>query len=429
MRCKNCDRLEQRIIQLEKLVAELQKRLERYENSNKPPSAGGSYPKREPSGLKPGAQPGHEGTTREEKEPDEVRDAAPLTECPTCQHALGEPFKVLSNRFEDTPAPQKSKTTQLNQGVYECPGCGEIHIATDPQFPQSGLFGFNLMVEVVMMKFDQRLPFRKIRQALRNQFQLDLTPAAIWMLIRRVAAAGEAEFRKILKEMHKQAVVHADETSRKVKGKMRWLWVFLSSAAVLFLANRGRGKEVVEEVLGKDFNGLLGCDGWSAYSFIRLLQRCWAHLLRESKNLKQRAGGAAAAWIHKRLKKLFDTAESLRLATLSDAARQKAHDKLNRALMRVVQLAKKHKETRKFGEKIGNGMGNWFTAVLHPEIELTNNCAERAIREPVVQRKISGSLRSEDGAHALEVLMTLMSTSKLRGENPREMFLQLLRGS
>lgn len=37
MRCKNCDRLEQRIIRLEKLVAELQKRLEVYDNSNKAP--------------------------------------------------------------------------------------------------------------------------------------------------------------------------------------------------------------------------------------------------------------------------------------------------------------------------------------------------------------------------------------------------------
>ena len=446
MGCRNCQRLEQQIVQQQKQietlleqvkrigllqarVAELEKRLAKYENSNTPPSAGGSYPERESSGKSPGAQMGHAGTTREQKEPDEVRDAPPLTECPKCHHALGDPISSIPFIFEDVPVQQKAKVIQSNQGVYECPGCGEILVSEDPQCPKSGRFGFNLIVEAVMMRFEQRLPLRKIQQALRNQFQLDLTPASIWMLIKRAAAAGEAEYNRIFREMCKQHVVNADETSRNVNGKLRWQWVFISAASILYLAGRGRGRKVIEEVLGINFAGILGCDGWKPYMFIKLLQRCWAHLLRESKTLSQRIKGTVTLQIHAALKGMFEIAENTRKAALSASERQRIHDELNQTLLSVIQLAKEHKETLKFGEKIENGMGHWFTAVLYPEIELTNNVAERALREPVIQRKISGSLRSEDGVHAMDVLMTLLATWKLHGKNPRQMLLQTLQGS
>lgn len=435
MSCENCERLAQLIIQqqkqidlLQKKVAELEKRLASHENSNTPPSAGGGYPKREPSGRKQGAQPGHEGTTREQKKPEEVRDAPPLTECPKCHHALGDPLYSIPFIFDDIPEPTPAKTTQVNKGVYECPHCGEISIAEDPQCPKNGRFGFNIMIETVMMRFDQRLPLRKIQQAFRKQYKLDITPATIWSFIRRVAAAGEAEFKKIFDEMRKQAVVNADETSRNVEGKLRWLWIFISAKFALYLAGRGRGRNVIKEVLGEDFKGLLGCDGWKPYLIIKLIQRCWAHLMRESKHLAERLGSVACQ-IHESLKKLFATAEEMRIANLPDAARQKIHDELNQTLLSVIQLAKENEATMKFGEKIENGVGHWFTAVLHPEIELTNNVAERALREPVIQRKISGSLRSEEGAHALEVIMTLLATWNLQGKNCRQMLLKTLQGS
>lgn len=355
-------------------------------------------------------------------------DAPRLTECPKCHHALGDPLFSIPFIFEDISEPAPAKTKQLNKGVYECPHCGELLVAEDSQCPKNGRFGFNVMIEAVMMRFDQRLPLRKIQQAFRKQYGLNVTPATIWAFIRRVAAAGEAEFREIFDEMRRQAVVNADETSRNVEGKLRWLWIFISAKFALYLAGRGRGREVVKEVLGENYGGILGCDGWRVYVFIKLIQRCWAHLLRESKHLAEKVGGMACQ-IHESLKKLFATANEMRIATLSASARQKIHDELNQTLLSVIQLAKEHEATMKFGEKMENGVGHWFTAVLHPEIELTNNSAERALRELVIQRKISGSLRSEGGAHALEVIMTLLATWNLRGQSPRQMLLKTLQRS
>ncbi len=91
----------------------------------------------------------------------------------------------------------------------------------------------------------------------------------------------------------------------------------------------------------------------------------------------------------------------------------------------IIERCKAHDEIRKFAFKIENGFQHWFTCVLHPEIEPTNNRAERALREIVVQRKIS-SLWNEKGIKIKETIMSCLATWKLRGLNIFSMLRQTL---
>ena len=52
-------------------------------------------------------------------------------------------------------------------------------------------------------------------------------------------------------------------------------------------------------------------------------------------------------------------------------------------------------EVGRFAAKIRNGIDHWFTFTTTPWVEPTNNRAERALREHVVQRKIIGTLRNQ----------------------------------
>ena len=70
---------------------------------------------------------------------------------------------------------------------------------------------------------------------------------------------------------------------------------------------------------------------------------------------------------------------------------------------------------------IENGLEQWFTCVLQPEIEPTNNRAERELREFVVQRKIFGSLRSEKGMVITETIMSVLATWRIRELNTYSM--------
>lgn len=79
---------------------------------------------------------------------------------------------------------------------------------------------------------------------------------------------------------------------------------------------------------------------------------------------------------------------------------------------------KAHKNLRKLAAKIQNGMDNWFTCILHPELPIDNNETERSLRPFVVIRKIIGCLRSELGKRNYEVMLSLISTWQKQQKNP-----------
>ncbi len=72
---------------------------------------------------------------------------------------------------------------------------------------------------------------------------------------------------------------------------------------------------------------------------------------------------------------------------------------------------------KKLVQKIRNGFDHWFTFIINHGVEPTNNRAERALRESVVQRKIIGTLRNEKGTHIYEVIMSVLATWKKQGKN------------
>lgn len=61
-------------------------------------------------------------------------------------------------------------------------------------------------------------------------------------------------------------------------------------------------------------------------------------------------------------------------------------------------------------------------------LEYHNNSAERGLRNSVVMRKITGGNRSEEGARAHEVIMSLMQSWRMQGKNFFNERMQTLRG-
>lgn len=87
------------------------------------------------------------------------------------------------------------------------------------------------------------------------------------------------------------------------------------------MIRKSRAKKVVEEILGKEFKGIISCDGWKTYeSFSDRLQRCWAHLLRESYHLKENHKDFEK--YHEILKVLFNKILEIRLKPPSEEKRR-----------------------------------------------------------------------------------------------------------
>jgi transposase len=417
------DRLRRENELLRVRIAELEARLAQYENAHTPPSLrrGGSRKKDHTEGEKgkPGQKVGHKGLTRPSAKPDrQVHVTRDL--CPDCGAKLGNPFSVESKIVEEIPEPQPVIVTEYKICHYICPCCKSEVVAEDSSCPKEGIFGNNTIAQVALLKYGDRLPHRKIQDTLKRIYGLVISPATIFDLTRRAADAVKSEYEAILSRIRNAPVLYIDETSIDVQGKTHWIWVFTTPNDAFFVIRNSRGMKVLIEVLTRRFKGTIVCDGWKSYSgFTDRIQRCWAHLLRESKDLAEKIPEAVS--LHEALRSIYD---QLTDALKNDPPLDVRRVLLNSARAKLNQLVKEeyaNLKVKSFIGKIRNGIEYWFTFVIQPGVEPTNNRAERALRENVVMRKIIGTLRNSKGTSIHERLMTVLATWSLQGLDSLQM--------
>lgn len=414
--CEACRPL---VDELRAEIAELKRRLAKYENAHTPPSMGGrvfSLGGKKRQGKKPGREEGHPGAFRPIPEPTGSVEVK-VERCPHCAHHLGEPVKTERRVIEEIPEPRPVEVIEYRINHYHCAGCGRDIVAGHPGLPTEGRFGKNVLAQVTLMKYEERLPHRKIAAVLDRQYQLTITPGTSLDITRRMSDALQPARGRVLEQIRNAKVVNVDETSFKVDGIKQWLWTFATAAATFFVIRKSRGKKVLDEVLGKGFTGIIGCDGWRSYSnFTAWLQRCWAHLLREADFVVDKVREAVP--FAKALHRLY---ARLTTALCGDPPPEERRRLFRNALAILhYHLSKpwEDERLRKLVSKVRYGMKHWFTFVLVPGVEPTNNRAERALREHVVQRKIIGTLRNEKGVTIHETIMTMLATWRQQGLNP-----------
>jgi transposase-like protein len=408
--------------ELKKEIATLRHRLKLYENPNTPPSRR-RYPTRPRSNncgrRYPGRPKGHPGRTRPFPKPDVVERPKWKDRCERCGTPLGEPSYVNHHIVEDISNPSPKRVIDFLEFEWECEVCGSHTTARHPDCPPNGRFGKNVYVQTTLLKYEERLPLRKVQAALERQ-GLTVTPSTVLEILRRTAVWLRPEYERILQRIRTADVVYTDETGLKVDGRQHWIWAFTTSNETLIAIRKSRGKKVLKEVLGKDFKGTIVCDGWKSYpSFTSRIQRCWAHLLREARYLAERTDEAKplSEALHEVYSRLKDPPKDKpppeEVAKLVENAKA--------AMLRWTMGPYKSDEVRRFTVMIRNGIDHWFTFLTTPSVEPTNNRAERALREHVVQRKIIGTLRNQKGTFIHETITAVLATWKQQGLNPSEM--------
>jgi len=425
------DKLEKTSKELEqtnKKLNEVLRRLAYYENPHTPPSQRRLKAKAETksSGGKRGAPYGHKGVTRQWGKIDRE---IPLTaeECPECGSKNIEEADSDDKIIDEIPDVKKKETIKFLRPVYKCNDCGADFIAEDKSCPKEGIFGVNLMVLVVLLKFLPRAVLRRIVELLRHMHSLDITPASVNTVISRVAKAADKEYENMMRRVRRASKVYVDETSFSVLGKKWWVWIFRTDYDSLIVIRPSRGSKVLLEVLGKKFSGVVICDGWNAYNSLpkAIIQRCWAHLLREAKAFKDSIEGEK---LYKELKLIFEEMKSFISSEPDEAMRREKYADFTKRLECLIEDYRKHTHLRGIIRYFKNGGEKWFTCVLYEGVEPTNNFAEQSLREHVIVRKIIGAFRSEKGVIVYEKLASLIATWRLNDanipENLREMIIR-----
>jgi transposase len=408
-------------------ISKLEARLAKYENAHTPPSLRRGRKRKkdydEGDRGKPGQRVGHKGVSRPFANPDKEVEVT-ADRCPECGSELGDPVRIESKIIEETPEPQPVIVTKFKIAHYRCPSCNREVAASNPNIPVEGRFGNHVIVQTTLLKYEDRLPHRKIQNTLRRLHGLNICPATILDLTRRAADAVQPQYDAILDRIRDAPILYVDETSIHVQGKKHWIWAFTTPSETFIVIRKSRGTKVLMEILTRRFKGIIVCDGWKPYAkFTKRLQRCWAHLLRESRDLADEIEEAVP--LHEALKDLY---EELTGALENDPPPEVRMELWNKARAKLRQLiTKDHKniKVRKLICKISNGFEYWFTFVIQPDVEPTNNRAERALREHVILRKIVGTLRNNKGTSIHERIMTVLATWKQQGLDS----LQIMRSS
>jgi transposase len=411
---KRIKQLEDENIELKKQIlatlkenTELKQRLLAYENAHTPPSKQRfkKSPPTEPSG-KLGAKVGHKKWERKQSEPTQTIEHCE-TDCPRCNNKLGEPFKTDRKLEEDIPEPQSAIITEHLINHYKCKCCGKI-VVSKVKLPQ-GSFGYNLQTEIALLNVDARLPLKKIKSILKRAHNLNITDAHICKMLRKMGKKLSKEQQKNILLLRASPFVHADETGMRVDGENYYLWVFTNGTTTVFTITKTRSKKTIKEILGENYSGVIICDGWSAYSkFTNLIQRCWAHILREAKYLTEKI--PLFKIFYERLCEMFEQIKELLKQPIEK--RKSEYDKLHKQLTKLLDCMESHHEYKKLSNKIRNGGKHWFTCLLYPNIQPTNNLAEQTIREPIIRRKIFGCLRNQKGAETFSTLTSIITTWK-----------------
>ncbi|MFH1425484.1 MAG: IS66 family transposase [archaeon] len=355
-----------------------------------------------------GAEKGHEKWTRKQPEPNEFIDWKE-TNCPNCRSELAGPYKIEKRIEEEIPNPRRIRVIEHSIHHYQCACCNK-HIVARNKVPKSR-FGKNVQSRVALLKFEDRLPLRKVETSLDRHYKLSITNPGIYGLTKQVAKKLSEPYYEIIKDVRSANIVYVDETKYKLNGKTWWLWTFVHENGVLFVIRKSRHKKVIEEILGKQFMGIIVSDGWVAYkTFAEILQRCWAHLLRECDRLEDNHNDFN--FKNEQIHNLFKEIQKVREDPPPENQRRIIQKEMKDRLEFIARNMLGNYRFKKLGTKILNGLDSWFTCVVHTLVEPTNNFAEQALRELIVQRKIMGGLRSEDGAVILERTATCINTWK-----------------
>ena len=428
--CPQCVVLRQRISELEARLAKLEKN---SANSSKPPSSDFVNPakaaKRQRKKRQIGGQPGHPKHERiafTEEQIDDLWDYY-FDRCPACAGQLKILDQPVSAVQQVEIVTRPIHISEHRSRACYCAQCQRTFVAPVPrEVRKTGLLGPRLTALVGYLKGGCHASFSTIRKFLRDVMGVTVSRGQLRKVCGKVADSLQFSYEELLAALPTEGELNVDETGHPENGERLWTWCFRASLFTLFKIDPTRKSDVLVETLGTEFNGVLGCDYFSAYrKYMRLnnnvlVQFCLAHLIRDVKFLadhphaKNRTYGQR---LLSRLRSLFGAIhrreQYVSAKTFGQALAHQGGKLREEATTRVPDTREAQALALRF-EKHG---WEYLRFVTTPGIEPTNNLAEQAIRFVVIDRKITQGSRSEAGRRWLERIWTTMATCAQHGKS------------
>jgi hypothetical protein len=409
---------------------------------------GKSKAERKKAGRRAGEGPFTQRTKPEVKPADQLQEIAVELDdarCPEC----GAPLEVVEEEAStiDVPAEPVRVIKLFKVQVGVCPRCGRKVRATHPDLPadQCGAtahrVGPIVQAQALALHYHRGLTLRKVPGAIAESTGILLTQGGLTQQAATLCAAHGpvgAAYQQLRREIRDAPVVNTDDTGWRTAGQPSFLMGFFTPLLAVYQVRwRHRHQEVIE-MIGADYNGVLGTDRGPSYEAKELgavaQQKCLCHLLKNLSEVEKTKTGRALCFardLKATLREgldLWKLYESGGMEYVEYRRRgEEIESKLDRQL-RHRPLSDADNQRLLDGIAIQHDQGRLLFFLIDPAIEPTNNRAERGLRPAVIARKVSQCSKNEKGACIFEAMKSVVSTLALRGHNVAKGLAALMRG-
>lgn len=400
-------------------------------------------------GKRRGQQPGTKGHGRKKVDLPETTEIIDLPEFEKCCTSCHLPYAPM-NTSQDSEVVEISvkayKRVIKRQKYLRHPHCKCLRspqIKTAPKPPKcikKGKLGASVYANLLVGKYGYQIPTYRLIQ-LYKQYGIPLSQGTVTDGFKTLMTWLTPIYQEMIDFSHKSKHWHVDETGwkvyRKIKNKKNYnwyLWVYCNDNSAIYVLNPSRGMKVPHDFFKHISGGWISSDRYLVYPKVATKHRlvnayCWVHVRRDFINLYAgfpKLKSWSLKWIDeinqlfginkKRVKayknndphwefqlEIEDKVEELRKMYRTQLDKPNLHEQAKKVLVRL--------------KKFWHGL---TTFVGMPEIPMSNNAAETALRGPVVGRKNyygSGSLWS---AELAAMMFTIIETLKKWNVNPTE---------
>ena len=346
----------------------------------------------------------------------------------TCSCGTKTTYKKLAIFYEeDIPIPSKRIVRKHEVEKSYCPNCQQWRLAI-PLPKSKVILGSNIQKYICYLSIFARLSFTQIQNILNDSYQIKISQGEIAKILNREALRLRPVYEQLKKKIRGEPAIHLDETSWKlfIEQEKAFSWVMsgAQSQESVFLVGEHRGKGNVDNLMGKNYKGVVVSDDYGAYRKLKNHQLCWAHLLRKFRDLanseeleiKQKEyckeEYQELCLIYQDLKNKRQTTQyAIFLKRLTDFSKIEPISPSKMARLKTTLL---------------KNIPNYLTCLKDANIPLTNNQAERSLRHLVLKRKISfGSLTKRTAENLAVLLSVLMSLRQRYQANFFEEYLKV----
>ena len=252
-----------------------------------------------------------------------------------------------------------------------------------------------------------------------DAFGLRVTHSGWCQADQRLAETARPVYQELVEAVRRCRVVHADETGWRIGTMSAWLWVFTNQEVSVYTIRDNRSSDVVIEILGKEFKGILTSDCFLAYDEKRLTdwlkQKCVGHLLRDLDEMQQSQSGRAVRFAQQ-LTAVLKAALALKAekSSLDPSSFSQQAQALESRLDALIapQRRLKDAENARFAKRLRKHRTHLLRFLYVDGLDPTNNLAERMLRPAVITRKTNGCNRTRIGAETHAVLSSVLVTCR-----------------